>query len=226
MSQQDIIFPTLAAMYPDPTTELHYTTPFQLLIAVMMSAQATDKQVNKVTKSLFGAVKTPHDVIAMGEKAYNQNISSIGLHNSKSRHIYATSQLLIDLHTKSIARVAPFFETAVRIYPTAPSINDLTSLPGVGIKTAKVVLQVLYGLPHIAVDTHVHRVSNRLGFVSTNTPEQTDKILESVIQNKYLHIAHHTLILFGRYHCTARNPKCSTCPLFSVCQRENKSLYC
>lgn len=232
---QDIIFPTLAKLYPKNNTDLHRRTPFQLLIAVMMSAQTTDVQVNKVTEILFQKIHTPHDVIAMGQKKYNQAISSIGLHNSKSKHIYQTSQLLIQLHEQWVHRVTPFFrmsppdkgDPAKRegVLTDQPTITQLTSLPGVGIKTTKVVLHVLRDAPYIAVDTHVHRVSNRLGFVQTDTPEQTDKILESVIKPEYRYVAHHTLIFFGRYHCTARRPKCWSCPLYEVCCWSEKSKY-
>lgn len=225
-SPQHTIFPKLLELFPENTTDLERETPFQLLVAVMMSAQTTDIQVNKVTSTLFEKIRWPHDVITMGQPRYNTAISSIGLHNSKSKHIYQTSQILITLHHQWVERVEAFFSTdqTTGATHTSPTIKELISLPWVGIKTAKVVLHVLWDAPYIAVDTHVHRVSNRLGFVDTKTPDQTDKILESVILPEYRHAAHHTLIFFGRYHCTARSPKCWSCPLSKICAREGKHI--
>lgn len=194
------IFSYLEQLFPNADTELNYETPFQLLIAVMMSAQTTDKQVNKVTDKLFQIVKTPQDVLKMGHAAFEQAIKSVNLYRGKAKHIYQTSELLAAQKGK-----IPKTEA------------ELVKLPGVGEKTAKVVLHVLYKKPVIAVDTHVHRVCNRLGIVKTNTPLQTSKLLETTIPNEYKSIAHHCMILFGRYLCTARKPKCSECQLQKLC---------
>lgn len=194
------IFSYLEQLFPNADTELNYETPFQLLIAVMMSAQTTDKQVNKVTDKLFQIVKNPQDVLKMGHAAFEQAIKSVNLYRGKAKHIYQTSELL-----------------AAKKGKIPKTEAELVKLPGVGEKTAKVVLHVLYKKPVIAVDTHVHRVCNRLGIVKTNAPLQTSKLLETTIPNEYKSIAHHCMILFGRYLCTARKPKCSECQLQKLC---------
>lgn len=194
------IFSYLEQLFPNADTELNYETPFQLLIAVMMSAQTTDKQVNKVTDKLFQTIYQPEDVLKMGHAAFEQAIKSVNLYRGKAKHIYQTSELLA-------AKKGKIPETEA----------ELVKLPGVGEKTAKVVLHVLYKKPVIAVDTHVHRVCNRLGIVKTNAPLQTSKLLETTIPNEYKSIAHHCMILFGRYLCTARKPKCSECQLQKLC---------
>lgn len=221
-----------------PMTELKYETPFQCLIAVMMSAQTTDVQVNKVTTTLFQKIKTPTDVVKMGQEKFGQSIKSIGLRTGKAKNIFAMSQQLIALSEKfaqehtiekkyamkqhtgvdnhmSYESPSAIFSSFGYIIPD--SLDELVALPGVGIKTAKVVLYVLYGHRHVAVDTHVHRVMNRLGVVSTKSPEQTSKQLETAIPDSYKDIAHKTIIYFGRYHCTAKNPKCLSCPLQKIC---------
>lgn len=194
------IFEYLHSLYPNADTELNYENGFQLLIAVMMSAQTTDKQVNKVTDSLFKKIKKPEDVLAMGLEKFEHAIKSIGLYKTKAKNVYATSAIL-----SARGGIIPATEA------------ELVQLPGVGEKTAKVVLHVLYDQPVIAVDTHVHRVCNRLGIVATKHPLQTSKLLETAIPNKYKQIAHHCIILFGRYVCTARNPKCQDCKLSKLC---------
>lgn len=194
------IFSYLKQLFPNADTELNYETPFQLLVAVILSAQTTDKQVNKVTATLFQMIKQPEDVITLGYFSFEQAIKSIGLYKSKAKNIFETSELLI--------------AKKGRIPKTE---KDLMKLPGVGEKTAKVVLHVLYKKPVIAVDTHVHRICNRLGMVQTKTPLQTSKLLETIIPNKYKQIAHHCMILFWRYYCTARNPKCKECQLQKLC---------
>lgn len=173
------IFSYLKQLFPNADTELNYDTPFQLLVAVILSAQTTDKQVNKVTATLFQMIKQPEDVITLGYFSFEQAIKSIGLYKSKAKNIFQTSELLI--------------AKKGRIPKTE---KDLMKLPGVGEKTAKVVLHVLYKKPVIAVDTHVHRICNRLGMVQTKTPLQTSKLLETIIPNKYKQIAHHCMILF------------------------------
>lgn len=194
------IFSYLEQLFPNADTELNYETPFQLLVAVILSAQTTDKQVNKVTATLFQTIKQPEDVLKLGHPAFEQAIKSIGLYKGKAKNIYQTSELLLTKKGK--------------IPKTA---SELIKLPGVWEKTAKVVLHVLYKKPVIAVDTHVHRICNRLGIVQTKTPLQTSKLLETVIPNKYKQIAHHCIILFWRYYCTARKPKCTECQLQKIC---------
>ena len=197
----DFIFQTLDKLYPDADTELKYSNDFQLVLAVVMSAQTTDKQVNKVTNTLFQTIKTPEDVIKMWLDELTKSISSINYYNNKAKHIFQLSKML----DKNPWLLCPDLET-------------LQKLPWVGIKTAKVISYVLFGSKVIAVDTHVHRVSNRLWLVKTQSPEKTSQELEKVVPDKYKQTAHHTLILFGRYHCTARNPKCNECPFTQICK--------
>jgi len=241
MKKSDLLWvmDILGSLYPDATTELHYSTPFQLLIAVIMSAQATDKQVNKVTLGLFQQIKWPQDVLDMGYDGFEQAIRSIGLYKSKARNIW---KLCIQLQSDDLSWIASLSEKSDasqwrflenldvdvrKIYDdwgyVIPSdIPSLMKLPWVGEKTAKVVAHVLYNEPVIAVDTHVHRVCNRLGIVTTKQPLQTSKLLEKVIPDDYKRIAHHCFILFGRYHCIARSPKCETCPVSKVCKYYKK----
>jgi len=229
MKKSDVIWvmEVLGAMYPDAKTELHYSTPFQLLIAVIMSAQATDKQVNKVTATLFQRIAAPQDVLAMWYDAYEHAIQSIGLYRSKARNIWKLSNLLVSddyLQSMQFALQDSLVKNLYTIYGYVlpRRIQELMLLPGVGEKTAKVVAHVLYDDAVIAVDTHVHRVCNRLGIVTTTQPLQTSKLLEKTIPDDYKRIAHHCFILFGRYHCVARRPKCETCPLTRVCRYYKK----
>lgn len=194
------IFSYLEELFPNADTELHYETPFQLLTAVILSAQTTDKQVNKVTDTLFEKIKQPEDVIKMGHKKFENAIKSIWLYKGKAKHIFETSKILAE-NWGNIPK----------------SEKELIKLPWVWEKTAKVVLYVLYKKPVIAVDTHVHRVCNRLWIVQTKTPLQTSKLLETKIPNEYKLLAHHCIILFWRYYCTARNPKCEWCKLKKLC---------
>ena len=195
-----LIFGYLEELFPNADTELHYETPFQLLVAVILSAQTTDKQVNKVTDTLYKTIKQPEDVLKMGHKKFENAITSIWLYKWKAKHIYETSKIL-----------------AENWWKIPKTEKELIKLPWVWEKTAKVVMYVLYKAPVIAVDTHVHRICNRLGIVKTKTALQTSKILETEIPNQYRTIAHHCLILFWRYHCTARNPKCENCKLKNNC---------
>ena len=197
----DFIFQTLDKLYPNADTELKYFNDFQLVLAVVMSAQTTDKQVNKVTEPLFKKIKTPQDVIKMWLDELTKSISSINYYNNKAKHIFELSKML-DQDPSLLC----------------PDLEKLQKLPWVGIKTAKVISYVLFGSKVIAVDTHVHRVSNRLWLAKTQTPEKTSQELEKVVPDKYKETAHHTLILFGRYHCTARNPKCNECPFTQICK--------
>ena len=197
----DFIFQTLDKLYPNADTELKFWNNFQLILAVVMSAQTTDKQVNKVTESLFKIIKTPQDVITMWLDKLTKSISSINYYKNKAKHIYELSKML-DKEPELLC----------------PDLEKLQKLPGVWIKTAKVVSYVLFWSKVIAADTHVHRVANRLWLVNTKTPEKTSETLEKIVPDEYKEIAHHTLILFGRYHCTARNPKCDECHFTKICK--------
>lgn len=199
----DIFFTTLEKLYPENRTDLIWETPWQLLVAVVMSAQTTDKQVNKVTGKFFDTIKTPYDTVALSEEQRYEYIKWVNYAPTKAKNLYKTAQLL----TKE----------SNNIYTIPDTLSELIKLHGVGEKTAKVILHVLYNTNDIAVDTHVHRVCNRVGLVSTNEPIQTSKLLDKVIPEKYKSIAHHTLIFFGRYQCTARKPKCDTCPFTKFC---------
>ena len=179
MTKYQTIFEYLESTFPNAKTELEYTTDIQLVVAVMLSAQTTDKQVNKVTKNLFTHIQTAQDIVEMGIEKLTAAISSVNLYKTKAKHIRETAHLIAANHEK-----IPETEA------------ELLKLPGIGIKTAKVVLHILYQHPVIAVDTHVHRVANRLGIVATTTAEQTSKLLEKRIPKQYKPIAHHCLILF------------------------------
>lgn len=191
----------LKKIYPNPKTELNYQTPFQLIIAVILSAQTTDKQVNKVTKKLFEKIKKPQDVIKMWLENFRKSIKSIWLYNGKAKNIWTLSQIFVksDFHIPK-------------------EINELKKLPWIWEKTAKVIVHVLFNQPVIAVDTHVHRVVNRLWLVKTKNPNQTSKLLENIVPEKYKSHAHHSLVLFWRYTCKARNPLCENCPFRKICK--------
>lgn len=202
------IFKRLQQSNPHPTTELTYTTPFELLIAVILSAQATDVSVNKATGPLFAVANTPESMLTLGENGLKSYIKSIGLFNSKAHHIMKTCQALIE-HYES----------------TVPAKREaLESLPGVGRKTANVILNTAFGLPTIAVDTHIFRVARRLGLATGNTPLKVEQELLKVVPQKYLHDAHHWLILHGRYICKAQKPQCYRCPLVDLCPYPDKIL--
>lgn len=201
-SNISFVFETLNLLYPNSTTELNYSTDFQLLVAVILSAQTTDKQVNKVTSKLFEIVSVPNDVLLLWNKKLEKMISSVNFFRNKAKHIYETSSIL----SKNPEILAP-------------DLINLQKLPWVWEKTAKVVAHVLFWMNVVAVDTHVHRVCNRLWIVSTKKPLETSKLLEKVIPNSYKGMAHHGLILFWRYHCKARKPMCSTCPFVDICKR-------
>ena len=202
MSKYKEIFEYLISLFPDAETELHYTTSFQLLVAVMLSAQTTDKQVNKVTEKLFFRLKEPDDVIQRSLEDLTKSISSVNLYKTKAKHIRETAKIL---------------EAWWSLIPQTE--NELIKLPGVWVKTAKVILHILYKRPVIAVDTHVHRVCNRLWIVNTKMAEQTSKLLEKRIPKEYKPIAHHSLILFWRYICKAQKPICNECKLQHLCKR-------
>ena len=197
----DFIFQTLGKQYKDAKTELVYTTDFQLLVAVILSAQTTDKQVNKITAQFFDTIQTPHDLLRIKPQRREKMVSWVNYYKTKAKNILATAEILAQTDGYTIPN----------------TLEELMKLPWVGEKTAKVILHVLYEQPVIAVDTHVHRVANRLGLVKTAMPLQTSKHLEKTVPKHYKTFAHHALIMFGRYHCTARNPHCTSCPFTSLC---------
>lgn len=202
------LFEKLAVSIPEPSTELQYQTPFQLLIAVMLSAQATDKSVNKATPALFAAADSPEKMLALGEAKLKDYIKTIGLYNTKALNILRTCQILIEKYHSSI--------------PTTR--QELETLPGVGRKTANVILNVAFGQPTVAVDTHIFRLSNRTGLApGKNVREVEEKLLEVVPESYRLH-AHHWLILHGRYVCVARKPLCSNCVIHGICRYPDKNL--
>lgn len=182
-------------MFPNAQTELYHENEFQLLIAILMSAQATDKQVNIINRNFFEHLKTPQDAIDMGIEEITEFISSVSFFNNKAKNIYHSCLILRDQHNSIVPE----------------TLEELTKLPGVGIKTAKVWLSVTRAAPYLGVDTHVHRVLNRIGIVKTNSPLETDKVATKLFTSKDLACLHNNLVLFGRYHCMARNPKCSEC---------------
>ncbi len=203
MQKADIarFFERLAAARPEPVGELEHGNPYQLLVAVVLSAQATDAGVNKATRPLFAQVRTPEAMVAFGPDRLTEAIRTIGLYRTKARNVIALSQLLIERHGSAV----PADRAA------------LEALPGVGRKTANVVLNIAFGQPTIAVDTHVFRVANRTGLAPGKTVEAVEAALERRIPERFLHHAHHWLILHGRYICKARSPACPACPVSDLC---------
>lgn len=201
MSRVHTIFQLLTDHIEIPETELNYTNPYTLLVAVVLSAQSTDKGVNKATEKLFQIISTPHDMLKLGLDGLKEHIKTIGLFNNKAANVIKLSQELID-----------------RFNSTVPgNRDDLVSLPGVGRKTANVVLNVIFDQPTIPVDTHVARVSNRLELSSSTHPDKIEADLERIIPTEFLKDAHHLLVLHGRYTCIARKPKCDICVLNKIC---------
>jgi endonuclease-3 len=196
----------LNEMFPDAKTELYYNNEFQLLVAILMSAQATDKQVNIVNRNFFNFLITPEDGVKMDVDYIKEFINSISFFNNKAVNIKKTCNILVDEYNSQVPR----------------TIEELTKLPGVGIKTAKVFLAVIEDAPYIGVDTHVHRVLNRLGLVNTKSPLETDKKISKGFTKENHGMLHNTLVLFGRYHCIARKPKCETCPFIEKCKHYKK----
>ena len=197
----EAVFERLSAVMPDPKTELEYSNPFTFVVAVALSAQATDVSVNKATARLFAVADTPDKMLALGEEGLVPYIASIGLYRNKARNVIALSRLLIERHGGQV----PLNRT------------DLQALPGVGRKTASVVLNELGIEPAVAVDTHVFRVSHRLGLANAATPDKVEDQLHRVVPEAYLPKAHHWLILHGRYVCTARKPNCAGCVISDLC---------
>lgn len=210
-------FTTLQEMYPENRTDLIWETPRQLLVAVVMSAQTTDKQVNNVTAKFFDFIKTPYDTLALSEEQRSELIRWVNYAPTKAKNLYKTAAILIDNEGRCDTSTLGVSSQSNKSYVIPNTLSELTRLHWVGEKTAKVILHVLYQTDDIAVDTHVHRVANRIWLVKTTTPLQTSKIIAKKIPNEYKQIAHHTLIFFGRYHCTARKPKCESCPFSSFC---------
>lgn len=202
------LFARLRAAMPNPSTELRFTSPFELLIAVLLSAQATDKSVNKATAELFRYANTPQQMLALGEEGVRQVIRSIGLFNTKARNIIAACRILVEQHGGCVPR-----ERAA-----------LEALPGVGRKTANVILNTVFGDPTIAVDTHIFRVANRTGLAPQRTPQRVEEMLLKVVPEEFLRHAHHWLVLHGRYVCTAHKPRCRNCPIQEFCEFPNKLL--
>ncbi len=200
-------FALLAKDRPDPTTELDFINPYTLLVAVVLSAQATDVGVNKATEKLFALADTPEQMLALGEDRLIETIRTIGLFRTKAKNVLALSRLLIEKH----GGIVPDDRAA------------LEALPGVGRKTANVVLNVAFGHPTIAVDTHIFRVGNRTGIAPGKTPLAVEEGLERIVPDAYKMGAHHWLILHGRYVCTARNPKCEACVVNALCAYPAKS---
>ena len=204
----EIVFERLSAVEPVPKGELDYVNPFTLLVAVVLSAQATDAGVNKATRSLFAVADTPQKMAALGENALAERIRTIGLYRSKAKHVIALSRAIVEEHGGQTPRDRVALE----------------ALPGVGRKTANVVLNTAFGEPTIAVDTHVFRVANRLGIAPGRTPREVEDELMRVVPERFLPHAHHWLILHGRYVCKARKPLCGSCVLVDICPYEPKTV--
>ncbi len=202
------IFERFLAANPEPKTELQYTNTYTLLVAIILSAQATDVGVNKATPALFAAADTPEEMVALGEIGLKKYIKTIGLFNSKAKNIIAMSQLLLAEYGGKVPN----------------DLDELVKLPGVGRKTANVLLNCVFKRPVIAVDTHVQRVANRIGLAKSTTPEATETQLMAAIPEKYLLHAHHWLILHGRYTCKARKPACATCLINDLCEFKEKTV--
>ena len=201
------IFTSLTKANPKPTTELTYKSNFELLIAVMLSAQATDISVNKATRKLFDLADTAETMLALGEKKIKREIKSIGLFNTKAKNIINTCQILSEQHQGLVPKVR----------------SQLEALPGVGRKTANVILNTAFGEPTIAVDTHVFRVANRTGLARGKTPLAVEQGLLDIVPNPFIQNAHHLLILHGRYTCVAREPLCYNCTIRSYCEFNDKN---
>lgn len=202
------IFARLKAEDPKPTTELEYSTPFELLVAVALSAQSTDKGVNKATRKLFAIANTPDKILKLGESGLKKYIKTIGLYNTKAANIIKTCKLLIDLHDSEVP----------------DDQSSLEALPGVGRKTANVVRNTAFGHPTIAVDTHIFRVSNRTKIAPGKNVLEVEKKLIKFIPEGYKLDAHHWLILHGRYTCIARKPRCGSCIIEDLCEFKQKNI--
>jgi endonuclease-3 len=206
-ARAEAVFTRLAAVLPEPKTELEFANPFTLLVAVVLSAQATDAGVNKATRTLFKVADTPQKMAALGVDALSEKIRTIGLYRNKAKNVIALSQALVRDHGGKV-----------------PNDREaLEALPGVGRKTANVVLNVAFGAPTLAVDTHVFRVSNRIPLARGKTPREVEDGLMKVIPERFLVHAHHWLILHGRYTCKARAPACASCVIVDLCRWKGKT---
>jgi endonuclease-3 len=204
----DTFYARLAARMPEPRTELNYSSPFTLLVAVVLSAQATDVGVNKATGPLYAVADTPEKIAALGVEGLSRYIRTIGLFNTKAKNVIALCQILLRQHGGEVPH----------------DREALEALPGVGRKTANVVLNVAFGEPTIAVDTHIFRVSNRTGLARGKTPDAVEKVLERVTPDRWKLHAHHWLILHGRYTCKARRPVCEDCIVADLCEWPEKTV--
>ena len=200
------IFKRLQAANPQPTTELEYRTPFELLVAVILSAQATDVSVNAATRQLFPLANTPRALLKLGEEKLRAHVQRIGLYKTKAKHVIQTCQLLMEKHGGEVPHTRA----------------ELEALPGVGRKTANVVLNTAFGQPTIAVDTHIFRVANRIGLAPGKDVLEVEKKLMKFVPDEFKHDAHHWLILHGRYTCQARKPKCGQCLIEDLCEYREK----
>ena len=200
------IFSRLRKHNPKPTTELNYKTPFELLVAVILSAQATDKGVNKATQKLFKAANTPRKILNLGEKGLKEHIKTIGLYNSKAKNIMKTCEILVKEHKGQVPC----------------DRQSLEALPGVGRKTANVILNTAFGEPTIAVDTHIFRVANRTNIAPGNNVLEVEQNLMKFVPDEFKLDAHHWLILHGRYTCVARKPRCGACVIEDLCEYKDK----
>lgn len=207
-ADREEIFARLSASDPAPASELEYVNPYTLLVAVVLSAQATDAGVNKATKALFAIADTPEKMVALGEDTVREHIKTIGLFRNKARNVIGLSEKLIAEHNSKIPR----------------DREALQKLPGVGRKTANVVLNVAFGEPTMAVDTHIFRVSNRTGLAPGKNPLEVELGLLKAVPEKYMQHAHHWLILHGRYVCKARRPECESCVIADLCKFKGKTL--
>ncbi len=205
--QRDAMFARWQEQDPNPETELNYQTPFELLTAVLLSAQATDVQVNKVTKRLFAKARTPESILALGESGLKSYLRTLGLFNSKTKHLLETCRILLEQYDGEVPADRKTLET----------------LPGVGRKTANVVMNCAFGEPTIAVDTHIFRVSNRTGLAPGKTPLAVERGLLKNVSERYRLHAHHWLILHGRYCCKARKPLCYQCIISDLCEYKPKT---
>ncbi len=201
------IFQKLKAQNPEPATELNYSSPFELLIAVVLSAQATDVGVNKATKKLYAVANTPEAIYALGLDGLKTYIRTIGLYNTKAKNIIKTCELLIEEHASQVPE----------------DRSSLEKLPGVGRKTANVILNTAFGQPTIAVDTHIFRVSNRTGIAPGKDVRVVEDKLIKFVPDEYKLDAHHWLILHGRYTCVARKPRCGSCVIYDLCEFKQKT---
>ena len=201
------IFARLKSLNPQPTTELEYSTPFELLVAVILSAQATDKSVNLATRTLFKHANTPQAIAQLGIEGLSNYIRTIGLYNSKAKNVIQMCRILLEQHGGEVPQ----------------SREALEGLPGVGRKTANVILNTAFGQPTIAVDTHIFRVANRTGLAPGENVRDVEDHLLKVVPPEYVHDAHHWLILHGRYTCVARKPKCPQCPILELCEFREKT---